>query len=378
MKIGILTFYRTGNYGAMLQAYGLLKFLESEGHMVRFLDTEVQNGFEREAFRAFLRLARSCFSFRTQVFARRWRVFLMTLSARRVARFSDLFPVSKKLRSRRALERESRHFDAIIVGSDQMWNPHWCVPYLPLVFLDFVADGVRRISYAVSFGVPEWGRRCREEAGMLLERFHAISVREDSGKAIVESLCSGTRAHIVLDPTMLHPTSFWMKRARYDSTSSESTHAFFYFLSWTTLKEVVFWRESLSEVSGGIDILDHFTGRSGSWRASTKMVSVEEWLLRVASCSFMLTNSFHGTVFAILFHRPFATVLLNGKDVSSHMNERIISLLSRLGLLNRAIDLSRRESLRRLFRTPIDWAEVDARINEERNRSVDFLRSALR
>ena len=105
-------------------------------------------------------------------------------------------------------------------------------------------------------------------------------------------------------------------------------------------------------------------------------IPVRDWLSRISASEFVFTNSFHGTVFAILFHRPFATVLLRGK--MSGMNERVLSLLGKVGLENRAIFADDLKGMEPVLSEEIDWQRVDACLDAERNAAKDFVCGNLR
>lgn len=92
--------------------------------------------------------------------------------------------------------------------------------------------------------------------------------------------------------------------------------------------------------------------------ANTAKVSVPEWLAKIAASDFVFTNSFHGTVFAILFHRPFVSILLRGP--MSGMNERALSLLKKLGLESRAVYANDTAAIEAALASPIDWEKVDS------------------
>ena len=107
----------------------------------------------------------------------------------------------------------------------------------------------------------------------------------------------------------------------------------------------------------------------------TSKVSVPEWLAKIAASDFVFTNSFHGTVFAILFHRPFVSILLRGP--MSGMNERAISLLKKLGLESRAAYADDTAAIETALAAPIDWEKVDAVRDAGAGASWLFLTTAL-
>ena len=384
MKVGVLTFFRNANYGAMLQARALCSFLESSGFDVVFLDTVVQTLHRRGLLGTCARSALGLMAGDRKRMRGTFRSFLRARAESSIESYADSFPVSPPLRSEGALRAYAKGLDAVVVGSDQMWNPHWALPYLPIVFLGFAPPGCRRIAYAPSFGVSEWGNDRREDAASFLRQFHAISVRETGGEGIVRALFPEASVQTVLDPTLLIGSAFWRKQLPEESTSNAGRYSFSYFLRWTRRLEAVQWNDRLSALSAGEEVLGvsapvrgrilrHLCSRNG---VSGK-IDVSEWLVRIANARFVITNSFHGTVFSILFHRPFAVVLLDRSKAASDMNGRIYSLLDMLGLSDRMLPASAFDALADVRSHPIDWDAVESRLDLERKRSAAFLLDAL-
>lgn len=107
----------------------------------------------------------------------------------------------------------------------------------------------------------------------------------------------------------------------------------------------------------------------------TSKVSVPEWLAKIAASDFVFTNSFHGTVFAILFHKPFVSLLLRGP--MSGMNERALSLLKKLGLESHAVYADDQLAIKAAVESKIDWQQVDETLVLQRVMAIDFIRRAL-
>ena len=375
MKIGILTFYRVANYGAMLQAFALWQFLASYGHDVKFIRIPKTSPERIPLWRCFV--ARSIHGVRMK---------LKQYVRHSVTDFAAAYPQTRMCHTLKQLRSISNSFDAIIVGSDQMWNPLWCSGRsLPYVMLEFAPEHARRISYAVSFSTTEWKLAQNAKlAGELLKKFSSISVREESGAKLVEQLSGRTDARCVLDPTLLKSADFY--RSIFDTPGNgiqnAQSYIFCYLLdewsdpcSETRALEVV---KSALSVDSVITDQVNVTGRlhllSTRFSIRTK-VSVPEWVRRIELSEFVFTNSFHGTVFAILFHKPFVSLLLRGRV--SGMNERLISLTNRLGLTSRVVYADNIESVKFAVDNRIDWADVDARVKHLREESTDWLNRAL-
>lgn len=375
MKIGILTSWGAHNYGAMLQAWALMTFLRREGHEPVFLDTVLGTKHVRPLWKTVL-----SFSKKTV------RRDLQNRVDHAIASFSASFPSTPPLHSWKKLKSGTRSFDAVIVGSDQMWNPHWVLPYVPLVFLGFCPPGCRRVSYAASFSVPKWPSEKRDEVAGLLRQFHAVGIRERSGINVIEGIAPDVHSQVVLDPTLLLDGCDY--RPLFSELGGEVDAAgkvFSYFLPATPPKEENAWiSAAIAAFQNAIEVVDVEQPVLKSclapicrWLGIAGKISVLEWLGRIATARFVLTNSFHGTVFSILFRRPFASVLLHSSKAGRDMNERLLSLLPALGLESRLVCCGEEERMVGLVSSPIDWENVHEKLGSLRERSFSFLRASL-
>lgn len=366
MKIGIVTFFRVPNYGAMLQAYALWKFLESRGHEVVFVAHQRLVATRLPLWKCFVSRSLKSVIVKLKNYVR----FPMT-------EFAAAYPQTRLCRTTDEVRQVTADCDAFIVGSDQMWNPMWCSgAHLPLVMLDFAHEGKPRVAYAASFGTTVWREDQNAKlAGELLRKFAVISVREESGVKLANELSGRTDAVQMLDPTLLHSADFYRKiiaDAGVDISKHSSSTVFRYMLDeWddekTSQKAFEFVKEKLNLVETDSDripvrgLLAPFCRLLGA----TAKVPVPQWLAKIAAADFVFTNSFHGTVFAIVFHKPFVSILLRGR--MSGMNERALSLLRVLGLEDRAIYLDEVAECERLMTEPIDWDLVELRLDHKRS-----------
>lgn len=373
MKIGIVTFYRVANYGAMLQAYALWQYLAARGHEVVFIDHSRTSVRRMPLWRCLVSRSIKGVVVKLKNYVR----FPMT-------QFAENYPQTRRCWTLDDVREATADCDAFIVGSDQMWNPMWCsdAVNLPFVMLDFAAEGKRRLAYAASFGTTEWRNDQNAAcAGELLRKFSKISVREESGVALVKRLSGRTDAECLLDPTLLQTAKFYREiiadSCEGCAETRAGTYIFRYMLDeWddavTSQKAFAFVQSKLGipRVETDRVLVRGLLGALCRVLGVTAKIAVSDWLTKIARADFVFTNSFHGTVFAILFHKPFVSLLLRGR--MSGMNERLLSLLAKLGLSDRAVYADEFEKIENLVTQVVDWAAVDYAIRTERSATDRF------
>lgn len=189
---------------------------------------------------------------------------------------------------------ESYPADAWIVGSDQVWRP-WCSHYIENCFFDFVNDNTKRIAYAASFGTDQWeiSSDLTKQLKPLAQKFDAISVRESSGVNLCKKYLDVNASH-VLDPTMLLTAEDYLSLTK-DTDYPSGEYIATYILDYSKTKQAEILRfakaKNLPIVSIGCMRRDGYD-------------SIESWLATIAKAQYVITDSFHGTVFSILFGRP--------------------------------------------------------------------------
>ena len=376
MKVGIVTFFCVPNYGAMLQAYSLWKYLEERGHEVEFIDYAFGNALRIPLWRCFV--SRQLHGYFGTI-RRKLKAYVRF----NIVHFSDIFPRTRRVATFTGLEDVGREYDAVIVGSDQMWNPLWCSgKSLPVVMLDFAAEGKKRIAYAVSFGTKEWKKeQGAETAGRLLREFDAISVREESGKDLVLRLSGRDDAKWMVDPTLLQSSSFY-EQLLDNECRNRYRYVFSYILDeWKDDETVEAVLRVVKKARGVGDVHTDKIPVGGVLAPICRVLDVQSkvpvgmWLSEIANSDFVVTNSFHGTVFSILFHKPFLTIPVSGK--MSGMNERVISLLSMVGLGSRIINIKDIDGCRGVVGADINWDDVDRILGNERLKVDIFFKEAL-
>lgn len=371
MKIAIMTVPFNNNYGGFLQAFALKRVLLDMGHEVIFIMRRrdyqrIYTNRWKNLIRYILRKDNYC-------------QFLNDYRQKKLSIHTDKFvkryllPWTKEYYRSYELE-ECRELDAdvFIAGSDQCWRSKFAPAYIDDYFFKFLkGTNKKRIAYAASFGTEEfeYSPEMQDSCTELLKEFSAISVRESSGIDLLERYFDVPKGKAieVLDPTFLPPVDVYKDMIK-DFPVNESEYLFTYILDESEDKQ-----ELINSIS------DKYRLKVINQEAQTKDVSVmkpiepvELWLSRIAHASFVVTDSFHGTVFSILFNKPFIVYGNVNRGVT-----RFKALLGKFGLEDRYIDC--KEHLDKIAGdSSIDWNSVNAILKERRDKSIFFLKQSLK
>ena len=370
--IGLLTFHFADNYGAVMQAYALQEYLRQHGHKSKFIDYQpahVENGgsfwlpTSKHRIKANIYIAYQKYT--------RWKSRILGDHGRSESfqkfRDENLIVATQRFKSLEELKSVGLPYSHLICGSDQIWNSSPQFGIDPAYFLDFGADDTKKISFAASFGKNSVDPRYQADVGSLLKRLHHISVREQSGVEIVQRL-SGMKANCVPDPTLMLDD--------FDQITepiSESGHIMSYVLR--SVEQIDDVHQTIQDELGLKLVSPKDKFRGGKSNGDSISPSPGQWLSYFKNAEFVISNSFHGTVFAVIFRKPFVSVGISGKKGA--INERAKSMLDRLGLLDRFVEHFDEAKLRELIRTPIDWDSVTEKLTAWRKESHDFLMGAL-
>ena len=373
MKVALFIFRFGPSHGSILQTYALTRTLEKMGHKVTIIDRQKPvslNDFYlclRRVVKGLLNGRLSLHDFYLGSFSqhvmKNLNKFLST----------ELWPQTITIKTDKDLQKIGKgDFDAFIVGSDQTWRPKY-VYNIYNYFLDFVPKerDVKRIAYAVSFGTSEWEYSPDQElkCKVLASRFDGVSVREEDGVRLCKEFLDIDSIH-VLDPTLLLKEIDYLKLIS-GREKCDDKYLGFNFLDFSTKK-----MEMVSHVSYFMDLpvrqINSMTENPAASAHDRVAPSIEEWLCGIANSQFVIVDSFHATVFAIIFHKEFISIGNERRGLS-----RFKSLLKITGLEDRLV--YENESLKEeRFFSKINWDEVDSKLANYRVLSLSFLQELLR
>lgn len=376
-KIGILTIVKVNNYGAELQALALQRKLCLMGYDAEIIDYlfyknplhkkdktskpfyqySLKNKFKEYILPIFEYI--KAFPYKKQY-------------KRRAKGFSSFHDKNTKFspicyHSYSELYNNPPQYDIYCVGSDQVWNPR-CYTNLSPYFLSFAPKEAKKISYASSFGVKKLPENAKKQYCKLLQNLNYISVREKDGVNIVKEV-SGKEAVNVADPTLLLTKEEWIPIAKYDKVPAKK-----YILLYV-LKDSKYIKKTALILSKkyGLQIVRICKGAFKQDKKSEGIINIidaapDDFLGLIEKAEMVLTNSFHGTVFSILFKKDFYTIIK--RDVDN--NSRQLSLL-------KTLDIDRIKYEDECFNesTPINWIKTNDLLSKFRQKSIDYLTNAI-
>lgn len=364
MKVGILTFPNSTSYGATLQMYALYRIINELGH-----DTEVinyHNAYMKAQRhtgrqRAMKGLRNAAKSVVKAVLHRRLDPVFRQFEKEKV----DLFPKEAFVK-KEALHFADERYDAVICGSDQVWNPNITNSDLSF-FLDFCGEKTKRISYAPSFGIENLSEQLTRSVERELNRFSSISVREESGRALVERM-TGKDVPIVVDPTLLIDADAW---TRMESEHPQGNGDYILYYTVHSSASLMKYCKSLSEKTGlriivvGGNAVRKMMNRDPMLDYAVD-VSPSEWLYLIHHARYVVTNSFHGTAFSINYRKDFYV------EFSSPANSRLEHITNMLGLQSRIVGAGMAD-----YSENCDYSATEERLSVLCSESMGYLTNAL-
>lgn len=378
----IVSYLDHTNYGSSLQAYATMRVVKDLGYDFTFIKYQKNRSLidwlkiaPGLLLSGGLELIQNGIKYRinTKKYPSYLENQMKRVAKAREFKNKEFVPYFKTYIGYNALCEGSKEYDAVFVGSDQTWRPFgFYSKYWNLMFVD---NNVPKFSYAASYGVSKIPFVQRKGTKKYLERLDLVSVREQKGKEIVESL-SSQKAQVVADPTMLLTGDQWKEFAKQATVCLPSEkYIFCYFLG--TRKDIRLEAEKLSRDTG-LKIL--------TMRHMDEYVAIDEnfgdyapydinpydFVKLLMNAEYVCTDSFHGSVFSILMQRKFCTFYRVQPTSAASTHSRIDSLLGTFGLSDRKYSGNIYD-----IKKEIDYAAVEEKLTAYRQESMNFFSRAL-
>lgn len=367
-------FHKSTNYGGVLQAYALCKYLNDQGHTATQILYTAKN---RDLRNKPLSLKQIYLKSVAKVNRKIYRNKNWAIKNRMEALFQEFrneVPHTKQEYTKENIAEISNDFDAFIVGSDQVWNPVW---YDASYMLDFVGSDAKKISYAASMGVSSIDKEQKCVYQAHLRDFHAISVREQAAAEALVPIVN-REVNVSVDPTLLLSVDDWNEIA--SERKVKEKYVFLYLLGEDAKARKL--AEKFAKVK---DLkLVMIPDLLGTYRKKDRCIQGER-ILDATPCDFIslikyaeyvLTDSFHASVFSLLYHKDFFAFQREG---SVKMGSRIRDLTQLFGCLERFCANRNDMNLNHLLSLRmIDYSEECAPFIKEKQNSMDYLKTNLR
>jgi len=372
VKVGVLTLPLWNNYGGILQAYALTLTLNRLGHDVIFLDVKRNKLKKSHAFIQNLRrwLKNKVLSKAGPYYPNQTELEFISNKTRNFVE-KKINPSSGWMQLSE-LPAFSQGLDAIIVGSDQVWRPEYC-PSIEFYFLGFASKNIRKISYAASLGTDDWRLNDQNTliAKNLLQKFNAVSVREKSAVDLIRDNMEVSAVQCC-DPTLLLDTTDYLNIADIPNMSSGGEGLFCYILDPEESR-----MQGLENIGAslGYPIFYNMPKTFNKYFAkdpeSYVFPKVESWIECFQKSDFVVTDSFHGCVFSIIFNKPFIAIANIDRGYT-----RFESLLEIYNLKDRLFK-SISDIDPNILKKEIKWDSVNITKAQQKQYGIYFLKKAL-
>lgn len=356
MKIALLNLQYDNNYGGNLQRYALMEVLERMGHDVTHLN--LRFNFNPQPW--YVKLKRIPRRVIYKLFKNRhidiFPEYHQQKEYEQQCSVTDLF-YNRYIKHTRIIDskeklRKQQGYDLYLVGSDQVWRKTIAAVYgIDTFFFDFLTENCRRVAYGVSFGtaVSELNEDDKRRLMSLYKKFEAVSVREPSGLQLLQSYgWTNPKAEWVLDPTLLLRKEDYEALIDEGNTVKSKGDLFCYILDNSKEK-----RKLIEEQANERRLVPFVLGLSDR-------VSIEQWLRSFVDAKLIITDSYHGLVFSIIFNRPF--ILMRNKFRGN----------ARFDAIFETCNISSDDG------TQLDWIEINKNIEEKREFSLNWLSKKIK
>lgn len=373
MKIGLITYYGD-NCGACLQAHALQQVINQLGHECDIINyngikdfpkppmmTRIKNikGVSDLFNKIYLKISGKENTVDNEIYEK-FRAERIKFSAKYYDSFNEL-------------KLNPPEYDAFVCGSDQIWNPTFRQnTNNRAYFLDFVPEYKRRIAYAPSIGTTNIPEVCKAEMVELLKKIDNLSVRELDGAKVIKDI-SSLDSEVVLDPTLLLDSNYWNALTKEVSVKEEYIVTYLFGEMDYEYEFIKFIQKQT-----GLKVVAIPRNRRDLTTNNELMYNVGpyEFISLIKNAKLVITDSFHATVFSLIFNVPFYSLLRNEKGHKFSMCSRLYSILSIVGLESRIVTPdSNFNDYTNYF--DVDFIKANRNLEKERRRCIDYLKNSL-
>lgn len=376
MKAGIITMHKVPNYGSHLQAYALQEAVNDMGYDAELIDYKYPNEYHIARDKDLTKKKLNLFNFIKSVLKSPITIFNKIIFARQRKLFNDFedkfFNLSCSYNSQEEIKKEKPVYDIYITGSDQVWNPRFACGD-DIYMCNFGDFSKSRIAYGASVAatnIPESMKSIYKEN---LSRYKAIGIRDFSSKQELENIIE-KNIEVVCDPVFLLSSEAWHKLSERSKFKLPKKYILIYILTYSfePYPQII---KIIEDVKNNLNLPVVYVNTSLRHYFQIKpyknifTASVPDFLKLFANASYVITTSFHGTAFSLIFHRQFLSIINDSKKDS-----RISDLQKTVGLSNYTTMNDYNSSL---LGKQIDYNAINANVEQMIHKSCDFLKNAV-
>lgn len=356
-RIGILTWHYYSNFGSALQAYALQHTIDSLGHDVHIINYR-NKALTDPKWKYYVKY----------IFSKICDYLHVKIPYPFVLFSQDFFRQTKWLGSKEECGKIAEKFDVLVCGSDQIWAPNVCNP---IYMLDFAVGHTKKISYAASIGLDDIPNNLISRYSKLLSDFYRVSVREKAGGLLLKNKC-GIETQVVLDPTFLVSIHIWKKLEK--EVEGIYNYIFCYFLKKNHEYRNIIMQYAKENGCGIVGVSSN--SEDVQWM-DLKLTSIgpQEFLWLIHHAKIVFTDSYHGTIFSLLYHKKFVLYERFKETDKICQNSRIYQLVDWFGIDKQILKTSDENSH---IINHMNYDEFEERLGALREMSMNFLAEALR
>lgn len=367
-RTAIITWINYYNFGTFLQAYALQKAIETLGYPNKVIDDIRYIDLRKPSIK--WQLIHLC----VNILHPR-RVFMNNLlQSRRFKKFAKQnINIDHDWTSTSEL---TKHYDTFVCGSDQIWSTYAKDFHDGFYYASFVEDKNKLLAYAPSLGAKaNYSRIFADTVKPWLDKFEVLAIRETSGAEIVRNITGRDDIHTVLDPTLLLSRIQWLEFVKSNKGKYKPIKESYMLAYFLTYNEKYLARAYQLAHSRGMKLVCLNTCKVSKKFADKIVIGTGpvEFLNLVADAEAVFTDSFHGTIFAMHFHKPFITFKRFSNSDSTNQNSRIENLFQIVGISDNFLD---ENTLYSMPGNP-DWKNIEQNLNSRRMESIQILKNGL-
>lgn len=374
-KVGIITYFYFYNYGTMLQGFATqLLFNKFQNIDSEIIDYRFGTKTSPRKMDIFLIRMKRIFVY----FKEFKRVYLIGKYAKLMSRRNKYFDIfaaknvclsSKKYMYEHEISEDAPKYDIYVTGSDQTFSPK--IGFSPALFLSFAFRDSIKAAYAPSLGVSSLTEEESNYIGEQLQKYDYLSCRESIGSNMLEKI-TGRKVTTVLDPTLMIHSEEWMRYAVKPKINGKYILCYF-------LGERDYYRDYVAQLSKQTSLQVYYI--PVNWKDFKKCnnllweVGPSEFLGLIANAEYVCTDSFHGTIFSVNFHKEVRVFVKHAGSVSGGDNSRLFDVLKRLGIEKQLITKYTKGTI--IQESFIDYKHVDDLLLREREKSLNYVKSIV-